>query len=147
MNLHGIHALIQWELVLSFLQHSSGLMCNVTSVETSLAWKHQPALLNVNKVSFCLCLATRRQRDQVFGGSSLFCCDGSCVYLTLFSEIMVFWPYRMWTVRIGCDFLTGQHLLFESRLMPPWDGWNQFTCSVFLQAGVKSLQRSLRSSE
>lgn len=28
--------------VLSFLQHSCGLMCKVSAVETSLAWKHQP---------------------------------------------------------------------------------------------------------
>lgn len=79
--------------VLSFLQHSSGMMCSVSSVETSLAWKHQPASLNVNAGWVWFLLSHQRAVNTrlfcFFGGSSLFCCSGSFMYRISFPQRIV----------------------------------------------------------
>lgn len=68
--------------VLSFLQHSCVLMCKVSAVETSLAWKHQP----VNECEV-------KKKEKVFGHqgavsshsvSSWFCCN---VPYSVFTEM------------------------------------------------------------
>lgn len=93
-----------WAQVLSFLQHSCGLMCKVSAVETSLAWKHQPVTECEIKRSFwppgghepTLCLAlpdsavmyltVPSQNCQEPCGDPA-CCTHLCLKVKLFNRL------------------------------------------------------------